>query len=305
MVKSLTMKNKDYLVRAYTANGEVRAFATTTKVLVEEARKMHNTSPIATAALGRAMSAALMLAETLKGDETLTLHFKGDGPLGEIIAISDSSCHVKGYAKGKDVILMPNKEGHLNVGGALGKGMVTVIRDMHLKEPYISTVPLYNGEIADDLTHYFYESEQTATAIGLGVLMNRNNTVREAGGFIVQLMPSAKEETISILENNLKGIHAVTDFLKEGKKPEDILDILLKGLEPILITETKEVSYRCNCSKERFERVLITLGRKELYSLIKEGKPIETTCEFCNKTYSFSLQELESLYSSLNKAKTE
>ncbi len=291
----------DYLIRAYTGNGEVRAFAITSKNLVEEARALHNSSPIATAALGRTLSAALMLAETLKGKETLTLEFKGDGPLGEIIAISDADHHVRGYVRGKDVIMMPNKEGHLNVGGALGKGTLTIIRDMYLKEPYISTVPLHSGEIADDLSHYFLESEQTATAIALGVLMNRDNTVKEAGGFFVQLLPNASEKTISTLETNIKKITAVTDLLKEGKSPEEILDIVLKGLEPIFIIETSDVSYKCTCNKERFERVLLTLGRKELLEMIKEDKPIETTCEFCNRTYSFSVEELKSLYLSLTK----
>lgn len=292
-------KEKDYLVRGFTGNGEVRAFTITSKRLVEEARIMHNSSPIATAALGRAMSAALMLAETLKDKETLTLQFKGDGPMGEVIAISDAQGGVRGYVQGKDVIMMPNASGHLNVGGALGKGTLTVIRDMHLKEPYISSIPLHSGEIADDLTYYFASSEQTPTSIALGVLMNKDNTVREAGGFFIQLMPNASEATISTLENNLKGIHAVTDLLKEGKSPEEILDVVLKGLEPILISEEKEVHYRCNCSKERFERVLLTLGRKELKEMTEENKPITTECQFCNKTYTFSVEELKNLYDSL------
>lgn len=294
-------KDKDYLVRGYTGNGEVRAFAITTRNLVEEARVMHNSSPIATAALGRAMSAALMLSETLKDQETLTLQFKGDGPMGEVIAISDAQGGVRGYVQGKDVVMMPNASGHLNVGGALGKGTLTVIRDMHLKEPYISSIPLHSGEIAEDLTYYFATSEQTPTSIALGVLMNKDNTVREAGGFFVQLMPNASELTISTLESNLKGVHAVTDLLKEGKTPEEILDFVLKGLEPILITEEKEVHYHCNCSKERFERVLLTLGRKELKEMIEEGKPIVTECQFCDKTYTFTLDELKALYDSLMK----
>ncbi len=289
------MSYKDYLVRGYTMNGEVRAFAITTRNLVEEARKMHNTSPIATAALGRSMSAALMLSETLKGEETLTLRFQGDGLLKEVIAISDANASVRGYVAKKDVILMPNASGHLNVGGALGKGTLTIIRDMHLKEPYISTIPLHSGEIADDLTYYFAESEQTPTSIALGVLMNKDNTVKEAGGFFVQLLPNASEETISILERNISKIHAVTDLLKEKKTPEDILDIVLEGLGTILINETKEVHYKCNCSKERFEKVLLTLGRKELRDMISEGKPIETECEFCDKKYVFSVDELKNL----------
>lgn len=297
--------NKDYFVRAYTGNGEVRGFAITSKHLVEEARKIHNTSPIATAALGRAMSAALMLSETLKGQETLTLQFKGDGPLKEVIAISDANACVKGYVQGKDVIMMPNANGHLNVGGALGKGTLTVIRDMHLKEPYISTIPLHSGEIADDLTYYFAKSEQTPTSIALGVLMNKDATVREAGGFFVQLLPNATESTISTLETNISKIHAVTDLLKEGKTPEEILDFVFTGLEPILISEEKEVHYHCSCSKERFEKVLITLGRKELRDMISEGKTIETECDFCGKKYAFSVHELQKIYDSLMTGKNK
>ena len=297
-------KNKDYFVRAYTGNGEVRAFAINSKHLVEEARKIHNTSPIATAALGRTMSAALMLGETLKDKETLTLLFKGDGPLKEVVAISDANACVKGYVQGKGVVMMPNASGHLNVGGALGKGTLTVIRDMHLKKPYISTIPLHSGEIADDLTYYFATSEQTPTSIALGVLMNKDATVREAGGFFVQLLPSATEKTISILESNISKIHAVTDLLKEGKTPEEILDVVLTGLEPILITEEKEVHYRCSCNRERFEKVLIALGRKELRDMILEGKPIETECDFCGKKYMFSISELQELYDSLMQQKT-
>lgn len=195
---------KDYMIRAVAANAQIRAFAVTARDLTETARKAHNTSPIATAALGRAMSGALMMADMLKGPrDLLTIQIDGDGPLQGLVVTADNQGHVKGYVKNTNVILPPNEQGHLNVGGAIGRGTLTVIRDMNLKDPYIGQIPLVTGEIAEDLTAYYAQSEQIPSSVGLGVLMNKENTVRRAGGFVVQLMPFADDEVISRLENNI------------------------------------------------------------------------------------------------------
>jgi len=288
-------KYNDYLIRATAASNQIRAFAITSKNLVEEARRAHNTSPIATAALGRLMSGTLMMASMMDNEkDLLTVKIDGDGPLGGLLATANNKGEVKGYVNNTLVILPPNASGHLNVGGGIGKGTFTVIKDMGLKDPYVGQVPLYTGEVAEDFTYYFAQSEQTPSSVGLGVLMNHENTVREAGGFIVQLLPFADEETISHLEENLKKFTTVTDVLREGKSPEELLEIVLDGFD-INFTEKKEVKWYCNCSRERVERGLILLGQKELDDIIADGKPIETKCNFCNKTYEFSLDELKAL----------
>lgn len=292
---------RDYMVRGLTANEEVRAFAVTTGHLVEYARTIHNNSPIATAALGRTLSAALMMGDMLKSDNDLiTIHFQGDGPLRQVLATANNRGEVKGYASNPDVILPPNKSGHLNVGGAIGKGFVTVIKDYGLKEPYVSQVPLVSGEIAEDLTYYFAQSEQTPTAIGLGVLMNKDVTVNCAGGFIVQLMPHASEKTVEILEANLKAFSSVTDVYREGKTPEDLLQIVLKGLD-VKILGHKDVAFICHCSKEKGFRALATLGKDELEKMVKENKDGEVTCEFCGKVYTYPPKELQEILDILSK----
>ncbi|WP_026507450.1 Hsp33 family molecular chaperone HslO [Butyrivibrio sp. MC2013] len=290
------MEYKDYMVRATAAGDQIRAFAITSRDLTEEARKAHGSSPIVTAALGRLMSASLMMAAmTDNEDDLLTVRIEGDGPMGGLLATADCKGNVKGYATNELVIMPPNEQGHLNVGGAIGKGSLTVIKDMGLKDPYVGQVPLQTGEIAEDITYYYAQSEQTPSSVGLGVLMNpENNTVREAGGFIIQLLPFAADDVIDKLEANLKKFSSVTDVLREGKSPEDLLRIVLEGFD-INFTDKKDVNWYCNCSKERMERGLILLGRKELDDIITQGEGIETKCRFCNESYRFSLDEIKAM----------
>lgn len=286
---------RDYMIRAVAADSQIRAFAVTARNLTEKARQVHNTSPIATAALGRAMSGALMMAEMLKGPrDLLTIQIDGDGPLKGLVVTADNHGHVKGYVRNPVVILPPNAQGHLNVGGAVGKGTLTVIRDMNLKDPYIGQIPLVTGEIAEDLTAYYAQSEQIPSAVGLGVLMNKENTVRRAGGFVVQLMPFAEEETVLRLEENIRKISSVTTILEEENTPEHLLQAALDGFD-LVITSSEDVSFFCGCSRERFERGLVLLGRKELEDIIADGEDIELTCQFCSSSYKYTADDLKKL----------
>lgn len=286
---------QDYLVRATAADAQIRAFACTTVNTVEAARQAHNTSPVVTAALGRILSAAAMMGSMLKGEKDyLTIKLKGDGPMQGITVTADAMGNVKGYAVVPDVIIPAKPNGKLDVSGALGAGTLSVIKDMGLKEPYVGQTLLQTSEIAEDLTYYFATSEQVPSSVGLGVLMNRENTVRQAGGFIIQLMPFAEEEIIGKLEENLKKITSVTALLEEGMTPEQILELLLEGLSPV-ITDRMPVAFTCNCSKERIEKVLVSLGREELEDMVADGQPIEVNCHFCGKSYTFSLEELKGL----------
>ncbi len=283
------------LVRAIAANAQIRAFACNTREMAEDARRAHNTSPVVTAALGRLLSAGAMMGSMLKGDkDLLTLQVKGDGPMRGLTVTADAKGCVKGYPIVPDVIVPANSLGKLDVGGAIGKGTLSVIKDMGLKEPYVGQTQLQTGEIAEDLTYYFAASEQVPSAVGLGVLMNKDNTVRQAGGFIIQLMPFAEEGVIARLEENLAKVASVTALLEEGNSPAGMLQILLNGMDPE-ITDTSEVFFRCNCSKERIERVLLSLGKEELSDMIQEGETIEVNCQFCNKSYSFTVDELKTL----------
>ena len=286
----------DYLLRATAAQGQIRAFAATTRDVVETARAAHNTSPVATAALGRLLTAGAMMGIMMKGeDDLLTLKIQGDGPIEGLTVAADSKGDVKGYVFNPSVMLPPNAKGKLDVGGALGVGVLSVIRDIGLKEPYVGQTILVTGEIAEDLTYYFATSEQTPSSVALGELMNKDNTVRQAGGFILQMMPGAQEEVISRLENKLKEITSVTQLLDEGKTPEMILDYVLGefGLE---INEKLPTRFYCNCTRERVEKALVSVGRKELQEMIDDGKPVEVNCHFCNKNYTFSVEELKKLY---------
>ena len=287
--------NQDYLVRATAADAQIRAFAVTTRNLVETARAAHNTSPIVTAALGRLMSGALMMGDMLKNDkDLLTIRIDGDGPVKGLLVTADNAGNVKGYAKNPSVVLPPNEQGHLNVGEGIGSGSLTVIRDLGLKEPYTGQITLHSGEIADDLTYYFAESEQIPSSVGLGVLMNHDNTVREAGGFIIQLMPYAEEKIISHLEQNLQKAASVTEILKAGNTPEDMLKIVLEGFD-VVFNGTMPVQFHCNCDRDHVEGALILLGKNELDSMIADGKEIELKCQFCGKAYQFSVDDLEGL----------
>lgn len=285
----------DYIVRAMAAKGQIRAFAATTRDLVEYARSAHNTSPIATAALGRLLSGGAMMGVMMKGEEDmLTLKIQCSGPIQGLLVTADAKGNVKGFAYNPDVVLPPKEDGHLNVGAALDLGVLSVIKDLGLKEPYVGDTALQTGEIAEDLTYYFATSEQTPSAVGLGVLMDKDNTVRQAGGFILQLMPFAEEETIAVLEEKIQKISSVTQMLEEGMTPEDILKELLGNLE-LEITDTVPTQFVCDCSRERFERGLSCLSKPELRSLLAEGKTVETVCHFCNRKYEFSLDEIRQM----------
>lgn len=285
----------DYIVRATAANAQIRAFACTTREMVETARQAHNTSPVMTAALGRLLSAGAMMGSMLKGEkDLLTLQIRGDGPGRGLTVTADALGNVKGYALVPDVILPANSVGKLDVSGALGAGYLNVIKDLGLKEPYAGQVQLQTGEIAEDLTYYFATSEQVPSSVGLGVLMEKNNTVKQAGGFIIQLMPFAEEETIVRLEENLSKVASVTSMLEAGNSPEKILEILLDGLD-VEITETSNTMFYCNCSKDRVERALISIGKAELQDMIEDGDPIEVKCHFCNKGYEFTIEDLKKI----------
>lgn len=287
---------KDYIVRATAADNQIRAFAATTRNLVEKAREAHNTSPVMTAALGRLLTAGAMMGTMLKSEnELLTLQIRSDGPARGLTVTADSQGMVKGYPIVPDVILPANSIGKLDVSGALGPGMLSVIKDLGLKEPYVGQVELQTGEIAEDLTYYFATSEQTPSAVGLGVLMNKDNHVAEAGGFIIQLMPDTSEEAIERLEENLTKISSVTTMLSEGLSPMEILNVVLEGLDPVE-SDRMDTDYVCNCSKERVEKALISLGKAELQEIIDDGETIETKCQFCNKAYYFTVDELKDLF---------
>lgn len=285
----------DYIVRATAANAQIRAFAATTRELVETARKAHNTSPVVTAALGRLLTGGVMMGSTLKGEkDLLTLQVNGDGPMKGMTVTADGRGNVKGYAIHPQVMLPPNASGKLDVGGAVGKGMLRVIKDMGLKEPYVGQTVLQTGEIAEDLTYYFATSEQVPSSVGLGVLMEKDNTVKQAGGFIVQLMPFTEDSVIAQLEQNLAEFSSVTTVLDEGKSPQEMLGILLKGMD-VEITDTIPAQFYCNCDKKRVEKAIISIGRKEIREMISENKPIEVNCHFCNTSYKFSVEELKEL----------
>ena len=270
----------------------MRAFAATTRELVEEARKRHGTSPVATAALGRLLTAGSMMGSMMKNDsDMLTLQIRSGGPLGGITVTADSRGNVKGYVLNPDVMLPP-KNGKLDVGGAVGVGLLQVIKDMGLKEPYSGQTVLVSSEIAEDLTYYFANSEQIPSSVGLGVLMEKNNTVKCAGGFLIQLMPFAQEETIQKLEENLKSVTAVTKLLEDGDTPEMILERLLGNLG-LEITDTIETRFYCNCSKERVEAAVASIGKKEIQDMIEEGKDIEVKCHFCNEAYQYTVEDLK------------
>ena len=288
----------DRIVRATAADAQIRIFAAETKEMVQEAATRHGTTPVATAALGRLMSAAAMMSTMLKGeDDLLTLKITGDGPLGGITVTTDAKANVKGYVNQPVVDLPLNAIGKLDVAGAVGRGRLDVIQDMGLKEPYVGQTPLISGEIAEDLTYYFANSEQVPSSVGLGVLVGKDYSVLAAGGFIVQLLPFAAEETITRLEENLKEITGVTSHFAEGKSAEELIDRIAKGMDP-QITDTVKTQFYCNCSKERVQKALVSLGKKELQSLIDEGKDVTLNCGFCNTDYTFSVEECKNLLES-------
>ena len=284
----------DYIVRATAANNQIRAFAATTREMVETAREHHGTSPVATAALGRLLTAGAMMGSMMKNDtDMLTLQVRGDGPLGGITVTADSQGNAKGYVLNPEA-MMPPKNGKLDVGGAVGIGLLNVIKDMGLKEPYVGQTILVTSEIAEDLTYYFANSEQVPSSVGLGVLMEKDNKVKCAGGFIIQLMPFAEDKTIDQLEENLKKVTSVTELLDKGYTPEQLLEELLGNLG-LEITDTMPTRFYCNCSKERVEQAVVSIGRKEIQEMIDEGKDIEVKCHFCNTGYTYTIEELKDI----------
>lgn len=286
----------DYMVRATAAEGMIRAFAAVTTDTVEAARAAHNTSPVATAALGRLLTGAVMMGADMKGEKDLvTVKINCDGPIGGLLVTADGKGHVKGYVHNPQVMLPPNEKKKLDVGGALGLGVLTVIKDIGLKEPYTGDTMLVTGEIAEDLTYYYATSEQIPSSVALGVLMEKNNTVKTAGGFMIQLMPGCPEEIAEKLEQNLSKIQSVTTLLESGMNPEQLLKYALSGF-PVDVKEGKTpVSFHCNCSRQRVENALISLGRYQLDKMIDDKKPVELCCQFCGKKYEFSLEEIKGI----------
>ena len=288
-------KNSDYIVRATAANHQIRAFAISSTNTIEEARQRHNTSPIATVALGRLMSAGAMLGTMMKGDDDIiTIQIKGDGPIGGLTVTADAKANVKGYVNHPEVMLPLNSAGQLDVEKALGIGVLSVIKDIGLKEPYVGDTILVTSDVTQDITYYFATSEQVPTSVGLSVIMSKDNTVKSAGGFIIQLLPDASEEIISALEKKIKEVKNVTTMLEHGYTPEQMLEELL-GEFGLDILDKIPTQFYCNCSKERMSRALISIGRKELSSLIEEGRTIEVNCHFCGSHYNFDVEELKDL----------
>ena len=284
----------DRIIRAISSDGLVQAAAICSRDLTERARQIHKTLPVATAALGRTLAVAAMMGNALKGQGArLTLQIKGDGPLGGITVTADAKANVKGFVENPDAMLPP-KNGKLDVGGAVGIGLLNVIKDMGMKEPYVGQTILQTSEIAEDLTYYFATSEQVPSSVGLGVLMNKDNTVHCAGGFIVQVMPFVTDEVLSRLEENIQKISSVTQMLDDGHTPEQMLERVLEGLD-IEITDTIPANFSCNCSHERIEKAIISIGKKDIQSMIDEGKEVEVKCHFCNTAYKFSVEELKEI----------
>lgn len=285
----------DYIVRATAADASIRAFAINAKEMVETARVDHDTSPIMTAALGRLLAAGAMMGSMMKGEkDVLTLRIQCSGPAKGITVTADSHGNVKGFAANPYVDLPPNAQGKLNVGGALDLGVLSVIKDMGLKEPYVGQCQLQTGEIAEDLTYYFATSEQVPSAVGLGVLVEKDGSVKQAGGFILQLMPFTTDEVIEKLEKRISEMDTVTNMLERGLSPEDILTEILGdfGLE---ITDTLDTRFYCDCSKEKVSRALSTISKKDLDDIINDGESIEVKCQFCNKAYNFEIDELKQI----------
>lgn len=290
----------DYIVRAIAAGGQIRAFAATTKDTVEKARQLHNTSPIATVALGRLLTGGVMMGVTMKNDsDILTVQIKGNGPIGAMTVTADPKGNVKGFVANPEVML-PLKDGRLDIAGAVGIGVLSVIKDIGLKEPYVGDTILITSEIADDLTYYYATSEQIPSSVGLGVLMDKDNTVEQAGGFIIQLMPDATEEVIDKLEKRIKEIKSVTHMLENGMTPEKILEYILGDME-LEILDTIPTQFYCNCSKERVSKAVMSIGVKDLKEMVDDNKPIEVNCHFCNSHYTFSPQELGQMLEAVTK----
>jgi len=286
---------EDYVIRGMAVNNQVRFFAASSREIVETARQKHNTSPVVTAALGRLLTAGAMMGAMCKNESDLiTIQIKCSGPIGGLVVTADAKANVKGYAYHSDVMLPPSSQGKLDVGKALDLGVLTVIKDLGMKEPYSGQTQLITGEIAEDLTYYFAESEQIPTSVALGVLMNKENTVRQAGGFIIQMMPFAGEEIINVLEERLKDFSSVTSHMDQGETPEDMIARLFNGYD-FTIEDKILARFYCNCSRERVKSAVVSVGKKELEAMIEDGEPIEVNCHFCNSHYHFSIDEIKEM----------
>ena len=292
---------EDYIVRATAANETIRAFAVRSTEMTAKARELHYTYPVVTAALGRLLSAGAMMGSMMKGDkDKLTIQMNGDGPIGQLTVTVDSHGNVKGFPANPAVDIPLKKPGKLDVGAAVGHGIMTVSMDLGLDEPYNGQVEIQTGEIGDDLAYYFTVSEQTPSAVGLGVMIDTDSTVKEAGGFILQLMPGASEETISALEEKVASAEPVTTMMEKGMTPEDILSYYLDGLD-LKILEKQPVRFHCDCSKEKVASALATISKKDLEGLINDGEEIEVKCHFCNSAYKYNIDELKEIMASRDK----
>ncbi len=307
MIEKGCIDLENILKRGTSADGSIRVFAVVTTELVNKAHEIHNTLPVASAGLGRTLTGAvLMAAAGLKSeDDSITLQIKGDGPIGSIIACGNSNLEVRGYVTNPYVDLPLNSKGKLDVGGAVGKGTLSVVRDLGLKEPYIGQIPLVSGEIAEDITMYYAQSEQTPTATGLGVLVDTDNSIKAAGGFMVQMMPGSTDETAHIIEENLNKIKPVTTMIAEGMTAEDIIFAVTEGIDFFVNNKEEYPTYKCTCSRERMEKALISIGKQELTDIIEEQGNAEMTCHFCNNKYNFSKSELTELLKHAKSEKTE
>ncbi|MBQ4058708.1 MAG: Hsp33 family molecular chaperone HslO [Lachnospiraceae bacterium] len=286
---------KDTIIRGMAANNQVRFFASYSKDLVETARATHNTSPVATAALGRLLTAGAMMGSMCKNDsDVLTLQIQCSGPINGLTVTANAKAQVKGYANNPEVMLPPSPQGKLDVGKALDLGVLSVIKDLGLKEPYVGQSNLTTGEIAEDLTYYFATSEQIPTSVALGVLMEKDNTVKHAGGFIIQLMPFAEEELITDLETRLNDFSSITSLMDKGISPEDMINKLFEGYD-VVFNDSITPKYHCDCSKERVYKAIMSVGKAEIEDMISDGKPIEVGCHFCNKKYTFDIPDLQNM----------
>lgn len=292
------MDNKDYIVRANLANDSVRAFAISSTHLVAEARERHKTLPVVTAALGRLLSAGAIMGSMMKGDKDIvTISLKGDGPAGYITVTANSHGHVKGFPGNPNVDIPRKYAGKLDVGAAVGRGLLTVSYDLGLKEPYSGQVEIQTGEVAEDLAYYFTASEQLPSAVGLGVMVDTDSSVKHAGGFIVQLLPDAPEDVIELLEKKLANLEPVTAMMEKGMTPEDMLSYIFEGVD-IEFTERHDVEFYCDCSKEKVKRALAAISDKDLQDIVNDGEDIEVKCYFCNTAYKFSIADIKDILSS-------
>lgn len=284
------------LVRATASNGDIRLFAAITTDVVERARQIHDLSPTASAALGRLLTAGSIMGAMLKGDkDTLTLSMNGKGPAGNLVVVANSKGNVKGYISNPSVDLPLNEKGKLDVGGAIGKeGFLNVVKDMGLKEPYVGSVPIYTGEVGDDIAYYFTVSEQVPSAVALGVLVDTDISIKAAGGLVIQMMPGANEFLADIITFRLQEIPPLSTLIAEGKTCEDILNLLFDDMD-LKIHEEIEINYECDCSKERVERALVALGKEELEKLKEEEDTMRVECHFCEKRYEFSKEDIQKL----------